>query len=260
MVQARATLERAPIKRDWAVVIGLGILILVIVGAFGYFPRLNGANDVIGDFKPVFEQQRVDSAVAGAEFVHETVLFGDPIATTAGGAVAQYRRLMSFVGERSALTESQVRRAVRRVAPSIAALLEAVPLSRIASEVPRLLAYLSKKLKLPGDRLRAALEKRVPGLAQSIQAVVPVGLGWNAIPGTADLTRFDGLTAVRTLPAFDQYVRQDLLRVVSDQRDNFERLASSWPPVNLLPTLLAMIGALVTLYGLVMMRVSRRRP
>jgi hypothetical protein len=86
-----------------------------------------------------------------------------------------------------------------------------------------------------------------------------VGLGWNAIPGTAKLTRFDGLTPVRTLPAFDDYVRQDLLRVLTDQRSNFDRLANSWPPVNVFPPLLLIVGALVALYGLVMMRFAKPR-
>ena len=257
--QARTAATAVPGRRAWGVVVALGVLVLTIVGAFGYFPRLNGANDLIEDFKPAFAQQRVDGAVAGADFVHETVLFGDPIATTSGRAAAQFRGLVSYVAEGSPLTESQVRRAVRRAAPRLAGLIEAIPLSKVANEVPPLMTYLSKKLRLPGDRLTAALERSVPGLAQSIQAVGPVGMGWNAIPGTATLTRFDGLTPVRTMPAFDGYVRQDLFRVVADQRTNFDRLANSWPPVNVLPPLLAIVGALLALYGLAMMRLARKR-
>lgn len=256
--QARAATERAPGKRAWGAVVAGGVVIVAIVGVMGYFPRLNGADDVIEDFKPVFAQARVEGAVAGAEFVDQTVLFGDPIATARGDAAAQFRRLVRFVAERSALTEPQVRRGVRRVAPRISAAIDATPLSRIAGEVPRLLAYLSKKLRLPGDRLMAALERSVPGLAQSIRAAPAVGLGWNAIPGTVDLTRFDGATPVRTMPALDDYLRQDLLRVLPDQRSNFEKLANTWPPLTVFPPLLVIVAALMALYGIVMMRFASR--
>jgi len=258
--QARAATTQAPGRLAWGAVVGAGVVILAIVGVLGYFPRLNGANDVIEDFKPAFATSRVEGAIAGAEFVHQTVLFGDPIATPGGGAGADLRRLVRFVADRSPLTESEVRRALRRAAPRTVALTEAIPLSSIAAEVPPLVAYLSKKLKLPGDRLITALQRSVPGLAQSIQAVRPVGLGWNAIPGTANLTRFDELTPVRTMPALDGYLREDLLRVLGDQRNNFDRLANSWPPVNIFPPLLVIVGALMVLYGLAMMRFSIRRP
>jgi len=257
--QARAATSRAPDKRAWRAVVAVGVVIIAIVGVMGYFPRLNGANDVIEDFKPAFAPERVEGAVAGAEFVHQSVLFGDPIATQRASAASDFRALVRFVGERSALTESQVRRAVRRVAPRTAAMIAAIPLSSIGAEIPRLMAYLSRRLRLPGDSLTAALERSVPRLAQSIQAVAPVGLGWNAIPGTVNLRRFDELTPVRTMPAFDDYVRQDLLRVLTDQRANFEKLANRWPPVNVLPPLLVMVGALVALYGLAMMRRAPRR-
>ncbi|HEX8157990.1 MAG TPA: hypothetical protein VF526_11450 [Solirubrobacteraceae bacterium] len=257
--QARAATTAAPGRRAWGGVVALGALILAIVGAFAYFPRLDGANDLIEDSKPAFAQARVDGAVAGADFVHQTVLFGDPIATTRGGAAAQFRALLRSVAQQSPLTVSQVRRAVRRVAPRLAGLIEAIPMSKIADEVPRLMAYLSKRLSLRGDSLTAALKRSVPGLAQSIQAVEPVAAGWNAIPGAAKLTRLDGLTPASTMPRLDDYVRQDLLRVVSDQRNNFDRLAGSWPPVNVLPPLLAIVGALLALYGLAMMRLARKR-
>lgn len=83
--------------------------------------------------------------------------------------------------------------------------------------------------------------------------------GWNGVPGTRELTRFDGVTPVRTMPQFDDYMRQDLIAVLVKERAHFETLASRSPPLGTLAPALLIAGLLVMLYGGVMMQLVARR-
>jgi len=254
LVQARRAASAPPGRRAWSAVVAVGVVIVGLVVVLQYFPRLNAADDVLADLDPAFAEQRVLGDRAGVDMVHQTVLFGDPIATARGGAAAEVPELVTFISERTHLSEASVLRALRTQAPRTAAVLEAIPLSAVSAEVPHLLAFLSKTLKISGDELVATLRKRTPRLAQAILAVRPVTLGWNAIPGTSKLTRFDGTTPVRTMPALDDYFGKDVIPVLETQRENFRDLADPWPPLKYLPPLLIVVGALVMLYGLLMRR------
>jgi hypothetical protein len=254
LVQARRAASSPPDKRAWSAVVAVGVVIVGLVVVLQYVPRLNAADDVIADLEPAFTEQRVQGDRAGVDMVHQTVLFGDPIATARGGAAAEVPELLTFVSDRTNLSEARVLRALRTQAPRTAAVLQAIPLSAVSAEVPHLLAFLSKTLRISGDELVATLRRRTPRLAQSILAVRPVTLGWNAIPGTAKLTRFDGTTPVRTMPALDDYFGRDVIPMLETQRGNFRDLADPWPPLKYLPPLLILVGALVMLYGLLMRR------
>ena len=260
LLQTRRAASAPPGRRAWAGVVAVGVFILALVVVMGYSSRLDGADRVISDLEPAFDAQRVEGYRAGLDMVHQAVLFGDPIVTARGGAGAEAPRLIAFVSGKTNVSRDKVRAALRRRAPRIAALLQAVPLSKVAAEVPHLLRVLAKRLKISSDDVLAILRERTPRLAQSILAVRPVALGWNAIPGTAQLTSFDGTTPVRTMPALDQYFSTDVIPVLETQRQSFRDLAGPWPPVNALPPLLLVVGALVTLYGLLMMRVATRPP
>ena len=61
------------------------------------------------------------------------------------------------------------------------------------------------------------------------------------------------------MPAFDDYLRQDLLPVLVAERKDFDKLASGWPPVDRLPPLLLIVGGILMLYGALMMRFATRR-
>jgi hypothetical protein len=191
--------------------------------------------------------------------IHQAVLLGDPIVTARGGAAAEGPRLVAFVSARTNLSHDTVRGALLRRAPHIAALLQAMPLSEVAAEVPHLVRFLARMMRTRPDRLLVTLRRRTPHLAQAILTVRPVTLGWNAVPGTEKLTDFKGTTSVRTMPALDQYFSTDVIPVLETQRENFFDLADPWPPVNALALLLFVLGALVTLYGLLMMRVTTTR-
>ena len=143
--------------------------------------------------------------------------------------------------------------------PRTIALLDALPLTAVAAEVPKLVAYLSRALHMRSTKLVALLRRRAPALTQALLAAPPVTAGWTAMPGTAELTRFDDRTPVRTMPALDEYLRQDLIAVIGEQRAHFDRLAGGQPPIQTLAPALLVLGLVVMLYGAVMMRLVGRR-
>jgi hypothetical protein len=260
LLQVWRAASAPPGRRAWAGVVAVGVVILGLVLLLGYLPRLNAADRVISDLDPAFAAQRVQGDRAGVDMVHQTVLFGDPIVTARGGAAAEAPQLIAFVAGKTNVSRDKVRAGLRRRAPRIAAMLQAIPLSGVAAEVPHLVRVLAKRLKIGPNEVISMLRARTPHLAQSILAVRPVALGWNAIPGTAQLTDFDGTTPVRTMPALDQYFSTEVIPVLETQRENFRDLADPWPRVNALAPLLLVLGALVTLYGLLMMRVATKPP
>ncbi|MBA3748805.1 MAG: hypothetical protein H0W96_15135 [Solirubrobacterales bacterium] len=252
LLQARRATEYPPGRLAWRIVIAIGVLLIVLVAALQYFPRLDGADKMITKLEPAFEQPRVEGLRAGTDLVVQAVRFGDPIATEQGGAADEYPKLLTYVAERSGLNRRQVRRRLQRAAPRTTALLHAIPLSAVAAEVPHLTAILSRKLGTRGDRLIATLRKRTPGLAQAILVVGPVTSGWNEIPGTGELERFDGVTPVRSLPAFADYLDRDVVAVFEGQRDHFEALADGWPPLVAFPGIVLGFGVLIVIYGVTM--------
>ena len=109
------------------------------------------------------------------------------------------------------------------------------------------------------DELQATLTSSTPGLAQTLNSVTPVTSGWDAIPGTDALTRFNG-TPVTTATALDDYFREDVIPVLPRQRAHFDKLANTWPPVTYFPPLLMVVGLLVVLYGVFGMLVLATKP
>lgn len=240
---------RNPGRRDWTIVVAVGVVILGIVLVLSYFPRLSAADRTIDAFEPAFTEQRVTGAREGMALVHDAVQFGDPIATVRGGAAAEVPRLLRFISERTGLSEGQIFRRLRRQAPRTTAVLEAIPLTEVGEEVPHLLAFLSKTTKLSGNRLLLTLRKETPGLAQALENVSALTVGWNSVPKLGGLERFDG-TPVRTMSQLDDYFRVDVIPVLDEQRDHFDKLANTWPPVTYFPPLLIVVGLLVVGYGL----------
>ena len=253
LVHARWSRHHPSGRIAWGSVAVAGVLIGAMVGALGYFQRLSGAKTTIAKFEPAFERPRVDGLRAGGEFLLRAVRFGDPIATRQGGAAAEVPRLVTFVSGQAGQSEADVRRRLREVAPRTFALLEAIPLSEVAREVPRLRSALQRKLRAPGDRLERVLRRSTPGLAQSLEAIGPVTAGWNAIPGTEELTRFDGATGVRSAPEFVAYVDGDVVALFETQGENFDTLANTWPRIDVLAPIVLGTGVLLLIYGLTML-------
>ncbi|MDX6718924.1 MAG: hypothetical protein QOJ63_1178 [Solirubrobacteraceae bacterium] len=251
--QARRAANHPPGKVARGVVVATGVLILAIVGALGYSSRLDGADTMIDRLEPAFDAQRVAGDRAGIDLVVQAVRFGDPIATTTGGAASEVPRLVAYVSSQAGLSKRQVRRRLRRGTPRTTALLDAIPLSAVAHEVPHLLRVLSRRLRMSRGRLVRTLRKRTPALAQSLLSAGPLAGGWNAIPGAQGLTRFDGVTPVRSMPDFVDYLDKDVVPVFETQRQHFRTLANASPRLGVLADLLLAVGLLLAIYGAAMM-------
>ncbi len=235
----------------WSVVVLVGVLVLVIIFGLRLYPRLNGGQDLLDDATPAFTAERVAGDRAGITMVSSIVDLADPIVTSQGGAAAEVPKLLAFVSEKTGLSQAQVLAALQQNFPHTAALLQAIPLEDVTKELPGLVAFLSKTLKLSPAQLQAALGQSFPRLAQSIAALPTVTGGWNAVPGTESLTRFDGAPA-RTVPEVRDYFSKDVIPVLERQRGNFHRLDTYWPRVSVFPPLLATIGLIVVLYAALM--------
>jgi hypothetical protein len=260
LLQARrAARKRAPGKLSWSVVVAIGVFVIVLVVAGQYFPRLAGGQKFVSDFEPVFAQDRVKGASIGFDTIHEAVVLGDPIMTRRGGAALETPRLYRLVADRTGRRPGDVRRALSRRAPRTIALLDALPMTRVAREVPRLIAYLARALRTKRDEVVKLLRRRAPGLTQALLAAPAVTAGWTDVPGTGELTRFDGATPVRTMPAVDDYLRQDVLGVLVKEREHVETFARTSPPLGAFAPALLLLGVFVMLYGGSMMQFVSRR-
>ncbi len=259
LLMAMRAKSKPPGASAWAVVVVVGVAILAVVLGLSYFDRLDAADTVINNLEPAFDAERVKGDVAGINMVHQVVLFGDPLATAKGGGSAEVPKLVAFVSDKAGLSEAQVLAALTKQAPKTTAVLQAIPLEEVSKEIPHLLDVLSKTLKISEATILAALKKETPGLAQTITTVPDLTAGWNNVPGTEKLTRFDGSTPVRTMTALDDYFREDVIPVLAQEREHFDKLANTWPPVTYFPPLLLVVGLLVVLYGLLGMFVLSKK-
>jgi len=241
----------------WGVVLGGGLTVLALVLGLSLFGRLDGGQKLLDDAKPAFTDERVAGDRAAINMVSSIVDLADPIATDSGGAAAEVPKLVGLVSQKTGLPQAKVLAALQKAAPHTTALLQAIPLSAVTAEIPTLAAFLSKTLNVSGDQLIATLQKSFPGLAQVISNIGPVTSGWNDVPGVSQLTRFSG-APVKTVPDVRDYFSKDVVPVLERRRGDFQKLESTWPPVNWFPPLLAIIGAVVALLGLLMVLASRR--
>ncbi|HEV2787242.1 MAG TPA: hypothetical protein VGV67_12670 [Solirubrobacteraceae bacterium] len=239
----------APPRPVWGVVALVGTLLVLLVVLAGYFPRLAGGEEAVAGIAPIFTQERVRGAATGFDTVHEAILLGDPLMARRPGAASEASRLYRFVGQRTGRSRADVRRALMRRAPQTIALLDALPLETVAREVPRLVRYLARALRRSRDRTTSLLRRRTPRLARSLLAVPPVTAGWNAIPRSEEMTRFDGARPVRTMPEFDAYLREDVLPVFVAEREHFEALDGRGPPFRTFPPVILGAGLLLMIYG-----------
>ena len=252
ILQSRRAAVTAPGRLSWGIVVVVGVFLVALVVAGQFFGRLSAGQKLVTDMQPVFAQERVRGLTTGYDTVHETIELGDPIMTTRGGAVRETPRLYRFIADRTGRRAGDVRRTLSRRVPRTIALLDALPLATVGNEAPKLVAYLAKAFRISRTRLVSRLRRRAPGLARALLAAPVVTDGWNAVPGTGEMTRFDGVTPVRTLPAFDAYLSQDVLPVFAEEREHFEALTGE-PPLDTLAPVLLISGLFVMLYGGTMM-------
>ncbi len=240
----------------WGVVTGGGLVVLVLVLGLSLFGRLGGGQELLDDAKPIFTDERVAGERAGIDMVSSIVDLGDPLATAEGGAGIDVAKLVLAVTNKTGLTVPEAVAALEEAAPKTTALLQALPLSAVADELPGLVAFLAKTLKLSEAEVTATIGKEFPGLAQVIATVGPVTGGWNEVPDLNGLTRFDG-SPVTTVPDVRAYFSTDVVGAVETRREEFQKLESTFPPVDVYAYLLFAIGLIVTALGATMVFVSR---
>ncbi len=256
VLSRRRELPRGAATGAWSVVIAVGVLV-VVLGAVLY-PRLEDGQDLLDGARPAFTAERVAGDRAGISMVSSIVDLADPITTAKGGAGEEVPKLVAFVSDKSGLSESGVLAALQKNFPHTTGLLQALPLETVTAEVPDLVQFLADTLKLTPDQVLAALDENFPHLAQSIKALPTVTDGWNRVPGTEKLTRFDGSPA-RDVPHVRDYFAGDVIPFLEGEQSDFRRLDTTPPPVDVFAPLLMLVGLLVIAYGLAMIAIARLR-
>jgi hypothetical protein len=255
---SRGGLPRGLATGAWGVVIVVGVAVVGLVLALALFPRLSAGQNLVDGARPAFTKDRVAGDRAAIAMLSNVVQLADPIVTGRGGAAAEVPQLVGFVSQKTGLKPADVLAALNKNVPHTTALLQAIPLSSVSSELPGLTSFLAKTLKVTPAQLNQALSSNFPHLYQSIQLLPVVTNGWNNVPGTESLTRFDGKTPVRTVPAIRDYFSQDVIPVLERQQANFVVVDTTWPRLTVFAPLLLVVGLVVILYGVAMLLLVRR--
>jgi hypothetical protein len=242
---------------SWLVVALVGVFVVAVVAGLSLFPRLNAAQRVLDHGGPVFQQDRVAGDRAGITIISHAADTLTPIVTPRGGAAAEVPALVAFVSKQTGLSKPAVLAALTKNFPHTTALLEAIPLSSVTSEIPGLVTFLAAALHTTPTQVLAALKTSFPDLYQSITQLPYVTNGWYNVPGTANLTRFNG-TPVRTVPQVRTYFSADVIPVLEDQRTHFDALAGDGG-VSFLAPLLLTVGIVVIIFGVAMALFARKR-
>lgn len=236
----------------WTVVLLLGLIVLGIVFGAQVYPRLDGGSHLLRDARPLFAPARVTGDRAGITFVSHVVDLADPIMNDQGKAADDINTLLTTLSSKTGLARPQLLAAVSAKFPHTAALLQALPLSKVSAEIPGLLNLVHVVLNLSPDEVLTTLKTATPGLAQSIVNLPIVVNGWDNSPGGPQLTRFDG-TAVKTAPQLRDYFSKDVVGSVEKVAPDFRKLDGISPDLSLFPGLLTILGGLVVVYGIIML-------
>ncbi len=240
----------------WSVVTLVGVLVAGGVLALGLFPRLDDGQQVIDDLRPAFVEERVAGMEVGVGIVDNIADMADPIADAQGGAAGEVGPLVELVAGATGLPEADALAAIEANFPHTYHLLLALPLDQVSAEIPGLLTFVADNSDLAdADAVLGAIAENTPRLAQAITNLIVVTDGFRAIPGTEDLTRFDG-TDARSIPEIRDYFAFDVVPAVRAVADDYRTLDTTAPPVDLFPPLLLIVGILVIIYGVAMLNLA----
>ena len=247
--------SRGPVLQ-WVVVLVVGIVVVALVLGLNLITRLGDGQDVINAAKPAFTTQALNTDLAGIDIISKNVNMADPIVTPAGGGAAEVGTIVDFVAAANHISGPQALKALEKKFPHTTALLRAVPLSAVTAELPGLVGFLEKTLKVSRVQLVAALTANFPDILQTILYLPKVTHGWYDVPGLAadGLTSFNG-APVRTVPQLRDYF-SSLIARVGGQKSDFDSLSST--TVNWIPWVVLAIGAIVILFSLLMIFLSLR--
>jgi len=229
-----------------SVVVVVGVAVVALVLALNLIPRLGHGQKLLNALTPAFTVPRVKGDRAGIREVGEIVTAENPIMTPSGGAAAEVPKLVAFVSAKTGLSKTAVLGALQKSLPNTTAILEAIPLTSVTAEIPRVLGALTP-----------AAVPHIPKLAQTVVNAQPVTSGWNNVPGTAGATNFQG-GPVQTVPEIAAYFSKDVIPVLEKQRRHWVTLTAT-SKINFIGWLVLIIGAIAIVYGLLMVFLARTR-
>lgn len=233
----------------WAGVAMLGVIVVILVVSWQLFPRLTAAQSMVDDLNPAFAVDRVKGDRGGIGLVSAATDTADAMMYW-DGAAAEVPKLMDFIAAQTGQTGDDVQAMLRSDYPHINGFLTSLPLTEVSAELPKVVHYLGTALFLTPDQVDHMLQTDYPKIYQVIVNLPKLTAGWSAIPGTGNLTRFDG-TPVRTMPQLRDYLSQQLVAPVERQQDNFRPLGTRGGVGFLAPLLLA-LGIVVIIFGTTM--------
>jgi hypothetical protein len=240
----------------WSVVTLVGVLVAGGVLVLGLFPRLDGGQQVIDDLRPVFVEERLAGMEAGVVVVGNIADMADPIADAEGGAAGEVGALVELVAGATGLAPEDVLAAVEENFPHTYHLLLALPLDGVSAEIPGLLTFVADNSDLAdADAVLGAIATNTPNLAQAITNLIVVTDGFRDVPGTEQLTRFDGSPA-RSVPGVVNYFEEDVVPAVRAVADDYRTLDTTAPPIDHFSPLLLIVGLLVIIYGVAMLTLT----
>jgi hypothetical protein len=240
-------------SRAWLGVALAGLVVVVLVFALALVPRLPAGQQVLDRAGPAFSGERVAATRAGVDLLSQYVDLAGPLLTSRGEGAREGRSLVRLVRRELGISSAQARKILRREAPRTEALLRAMPLERIAAELPALTSYLAATLTMTEDDLAATLERRFPDLAQVLTELPLVADTWYDVPGVEGLTRPGSGRPVRTVPGLRSYYRDDLVPRVVEHGGDVRGLASRGG-VGYIPYLLLIAGIGLLGYGVLQAR------
>jgi hemoglobin-like flavoprotein len=242
---------------QWVVVLGVGILVVAVVLGLNLIPRLSAGQKVLSEARPAFRPaSRVTADRAGINIISQDVNMADPLMERSGGGAGEVGGAVAFVAAREHLSDAGALALLQKDFPHTTALLQAIPLSAVTAELPRLEALLEKLLRLSPAQLAVALKADFPALAQAIAYLPMVTHHWDSIAGIGGLTRFDG-TPVLTVPQLRDYFSDDVIPVLERQRTHFDSLDGT-SSVSWIAPLLLIVGIVVVLFAAMMILRSWR--
>lgn len=248
-------MARKSVPLAWAGVTLVGVIVIILVVSWQLFARLGAAQSMVDDLSPAFTVDRVIGARGGIEMVSAATDTGDAMMHS-DGAAAETSKLIDFVAARTGSSRNEAEQLLRNGFPSINGFLTSLPLPDVSAELPKLVHYLSTVLEQTPAQTDQMLQTDYPKIWQVYQNLPKLTAGWDAIPGTEHLTRFDG-TPVRTMPQLRTYLSQEVVAPVERQQANFRPLGTRGGVGFLAPLLLA-LGAVVIVFGTTMTIKTRR--
>lgn len=258
VVVTRRGVPRNPTRFAWVVVSVVGVAVVGLVLALNLFPRLIGGQDLLDDTRPLFALDRIQGDRNGIEFINVFVNALGPAVLPDGGVTEEYPKLLDHVAQSVGVPVERVRGLVHQFFPHTADLLDGVPFSASVTDSVRLVELLAAESNVTTDQMWATLRTDFPQTFQLFTNLKIVTDGWKVVPGTEDLTRFDGSPG-HSVPQVRDYFRDDVMAGLERQQKNFVLVDTNWPPLVVFAPLLTAVGIFVFFYGLFIGRLTKNQ-